>query len=330
MPRLSVILRDLGLTGGAQRRALEAGKVFLSGVPTVDAGRQAEPESVAVRLDAPRIRPGRDLTILHRDDDVVVVWKPAGMLSVPARGRPDGHLSVLGLVERITRGPALAVHRIDEHTSGLLMVARTEHAQTVLKEQLELHTVERRYRAIVSGHPPEGPVRHESTLVRDRGDGLRGSAEVWGIRPHADNPGRPSVTEVSRLAILDRRTSLVEATLETGRTHQVRIHLAEAGFPILADPLYATPSVASRGPRLALHAAVLGFVHPTSGVALRFATELPDDLEQLRRGLVVEQAQRTKLPERSDGRGGEGQSGQNRRKASTKRTKRPRKAPRKR
>jgi len=270
------------------RRALQAGKIFLCGVPTSDGGREVDPSDVTVRMDAPRLRPGRDLVILHRDRDVVVVWKPAGMLSVPARGRPDGHLSVLGLVERITGGPALPVHRIDEPTSGLLMVARNSTAQTILKEQLELHTVERRYRAIVSGHPPPTPTRYESTLVRDRGDGRRGSSELWQVRPTEDNPGRRAVTELQRLAILDRRTSLVEATLETGRTHQVRIHLAEAGFSILADPLYATQSVASRGSRLALHAAVLGFVHPRSGEALRFVTRLPDDLEQLRRGLVVE------------------------------------------
>jgi 23S rRNA pseudouridine1911/1915/1917 synthase len=307
------------------RRALQAGKIFVRGVPTSDGGRDVEASEITVRMDAPRLRPGRDLVVLHRDRDVVVVWKPAGMLSVPARGRPDGHLSVLGLVERITRGPALPVHRIDEPTSGLLMVARNATAQTILKEQLELHTVERRYRAIVSGHPPPTPTRYESTFVRDRGDGLRGSAELWQVRPNEDNPGRHAATVIQRVSILDRRTSLVEATLETGRTHQLRIHLAEAGFSILADPLYATQSVASRGSRLALHAAVLGFVHPRSGEALRFVTRLPDDLEQLRRGLLVESEGSQRPGSERDGR----ESAPNRRKSRGKsgrgKSKRPRK-----
>lgn len=330
MPRLSTILRSHGLTGGAQRRALAAGKVLLAGIPTADAGREVEPDDITVRLDAPRVRPGRDLTIVYRDDHVVVVWKPPEMLSVPARGRPDGHLSVLGLVSRITGGRALAVHRIDEPTSGLLMVARTEPSQAVLKEQLELHSVERRYLAIVSGHPPVGPTRYESTLVRDRGDGLRGSAEAWNVRLTADYPGRRAVTEVRRVAMIDRRTSLVEATLESGRTHQVRIHLAEAGFPILADRLYATPSVASRGPRLALHAAVLGFVHPVTGEPLRFVTHLPDDLEQLRRGLVAEQENRGASARRPGGGASSSDGPPNRRKSVGKRGRRKVKGSRKR
>ena len=297
MPRLSSILSDRGLTGGARRRALEGGKVFVHGIPTADGGREADPEAVELRLDAPRLRPGRDLAVVYRDDQVVVVWKPPGLLSVPARNRADGHRSVLGLVKRITRGPAFAVHRIDELTSGLLMVARTEAAQLVLKEQLELHSVERRYLALVSGHPPAGPVIHDTHLVRDRGDGLRGSREVWQPRPAEDHPGRRAVTHIERLAMVDRRSSLVEARLESGRTHQVRIHLAEAGFPILGDLLYATQQVSGRAPRLALHASVLGFVHPTRGEALRFVAPLADDLEQLRRGLVREQADRTAAPE---------------------------------
>ncbi len=292
MPRLSSILSDLGLSGGARKRALESGKVFLHGIPTADAGREVAADDVILRPDAPRLRPGRDLVVVHRDAQVVVVWKPPGLLSVPARNRPDGHRSVLGWVQRITRGPAFAVHRIDEPTSGLLMVARTEAAQLVLKEQLELHSVERRYLALVSGHPPVGPVAHDTHLIRNRGDGLRGSIEVWSPPPADDHPGRRAVTHARRLDIVDRRSSLVEATLESGRTHQVRIHLAEAGFPILGDPLYATAPVAARAPRLALHASVLGFVHPTRGESLRFVAPLPDDLEQLRRGLVREQLER--------------------------------------
>lgn len=214
---------------------------------------------------------------------MVVVYKPPGLLAVPARNRPDGHMSVLSAVARICGGQALAVHRIDEPTSGLMMVARTEAAQLHLKAQLEAHTVERRYLALVANHPPDRTVTYDSGLVRDRGDGLRGS----GPDTEAD-PARRAVTHVRRVAILDRRTSLVEATLETGRTHQVRIHLSEAGFPILGEPLYAGRSITARAPRLALHAAVLGFEHPDTNEVMRFTAPLADDLEQLRRTLLVD------------------------------------------
>lgn len=318
MPRLSSILRERGLSGGALKRALETGKVLLDGIPTADGGRQVEPDQVQVVPHARRSRPGRDLVVVHRDDHVVVVWKPPELLSVPARNRPDGHISVMSIVSRITRQEALPVHRIDAPTSGLLMVALQPEAQQVLKEQLELHSVERRYLALVSGHPPVGPVTHDTVMVRNRGDGLRGSAEAWGRYTTESDPGRPAVTHVRRLAMVDRRCSLVEATLETGRTHQVRIHLAEAGFPILGDPLYATPQVARRASRLALHAAVLGFVHPVSGEALRFTAPLPDDLERLRRSLEHEQAEADATDGGGDGRPGPRRPQRQNRRRSTK------------
>jgi 23S rRNA pseudouridine1911/1915/1917 synthase len=271
--RLLDVLKDRGLSNRDARQALERGKVSLMGVPTGDATREVDPALVVVRADAPRLTPGRDLVILHRDDALAVLWKPSGVLSVPAPRRTG---SALGTAAGIL-GEAQAVHRIDEETSGLLLVARSLPTQAALKDLFERHAVERRYLAIVSG-AFHGERTFRSRLARDRGDGLRGSSE--------DPSGKEAITHVRLVEPLER-ASLVEATLETGRTHQVRIHLAEAGHPLLGEPLYASAAIRGRAPRLALHSAVIGFVHPVTRAELRFETLLPDDLEALRRRLIV-------------------------------------------
>jgi 23S rRNA pseudouridine1911/1915/1917 synthase len=267
--RLLDVLKDRGLSNRLARQALERGKVSLFGVPTGDAGRDVDPAHVVVQPDAPRLTPGRDLVIVHRDEHLAVLWKPPGLLAVPAPRRSG---SALQLASHIL-GEAHAVHRIDEETSGLLLVARTLATQTALKGLFERHAVERRYLAIVSG-AFQGTRTFRSRLVRDRGDGLRGSKD--------DPSGKEAITHVRLVEPLDR-ASLVEATLETGRTHQVRIHLAEAGHPLLGDPLYADAGTRRRAPRLALHSTVVGFVHPGTRAAVRWETLLPDDLEALRR-----------------------------------------------
>ncbi|MDP6932874.1 MAG: RluA family pseudouridine synthase [Myxococcota bacterium] len=279
--RLSKHLRDLGLTSAQVKKALASGKVLLCGIPTSDGGRDVEPSQVEHRPDATRLVPGRDLFMLHRDADLVVVCKPAGLLSVAA-GKEGGHLNVVGLVNRLT-GAGLAVHRLDEQTSGLMLVARNAEAQEALKAQLEVHSVERRYLAIAQGRPRSDHWTVESHLVRDRGDGLRGS--VQGAPPE---DARRAVTHFERLGPVGPRATMIGARLETGRTHQVRIHLAENRLPILGDPLYAPTGIARAAGRLALHAAVLGFEHPRTGQELRFEAPLADDLERLRRRLCHE------------------------------------------
>ena len=151
--RLSHHLRELGLTAGQVRQALKSGKVSYHSVPTSDGGREVDPANVIYRADAPRLTPGRDIAIVYRDKDMVVAWKPAGLLSVPA-GKEGGHLNLVGGVRRIL-GSAHVVHRIDEQTSGLVMVALNEAAQEKLKAQLFEHSIERRYLALVQGRPPE-------------------------------------------------------------------------------------------------------------------------------------------------------------------------------
>jgi len=276
--RLSQHLQSLGLTSAEARKALRTGKVYLCGIPTSDGGREIAPEQIELRPHAARLVPGRDLVIIHKDAELVVVHKPAGLLSVAAR-KEGGHRNVVGLVAKLT-GAGLPVHRLDEQTSGLMMVARTLKAQEALKAQLEVHSVVRRYLAIAAGRPKRSTWTVESHLVRNRGDGRRGSAEG---PPPEDS--RRAVTHFEVLEEVGPRATLIRAQLETGRTHQVRIHLSESRHPVLGDPLYAPGGIARASDRLALHAAVLGLEHPRTGQALRFEAPLADDLERLRRNL---------------------------------------------
>lgn len=264
--RLLDHLLTLGLRGNAAREALERGKIWLDGVPVGDAGRDVDPARIRHVPDARRLSPGRDPVVLRHDAWFVWVLKPAGMLAVPApKRRAD---SVVRFVAR-SFGEGLAVHRLDEGTSGVMLVARTEAAQTRAKALFEAHAMERRYLAFARGRVEA--TRVETTLVRDRGDGLRGSGPG----------GKPAVTELRPVLPL-RHATLVEARLQTGRTHQVRIALAELGHPILGDDLYGDGRGAER---LALHAARLGFTHPFTGERVDLTVPLADDLDRLRRRL---------------------------------------------
>ena len=278
-------LRSLGLSGASAKDALQSGKVYLNGIPTGDAGRQVDPAAVALRPNAPRLIPGKDLFIVFRDAHLAVVWKPAGMLSVPAP-RAGGHKNAVGYAGKILGGETVVVHRLDEDTSGLLLVARTEQVAVKLKSLIERHEVDRRYLAIVAGGIGATPRRVESLLIRDRGDGLRGTAPPAEPGCLPDPTGKKAITHLRGIEELGTTATLVEARLETGRTHQVRIHCAESRHPILGDPLYASRPVAQRSPRLALHAASLAFIHPITAEPLRLDAPLADDLEQLRRRLL--------------------------------------------
>jgi 23S rRNA pseudouridine1911/1915/1917 synthase len=264
------------------------------------------------------------VAVLHADAHVVVVAKPAGLSTVPfesdrpgrpsrgglSRGAPEDTLEarVRKWVER--RGERRAgsrrpgrpnlgvVHRLDKETTGLIVFTRTWLAKQSLSAQFRRHTVHRRYLAIAHGDVPARTIR--SFLVPDRGDGLRGSSRVThpGDRrfgggapkhkPHKPE-GQEAVTHVEPLEVLAGAT-LVACRLETGRTHQIRIHLSEAGHPIVGERVYirsfAGPLI--EAPRLMLHAAELGFVHPATGLAMHWELPLPADmlrvLERLRGG----------------------------------------------
>jgi 23S rRNA pseudouridine1911/1915/1917 synthase len=167
------------------------------------------------------------------------------------------------------------VHRLDKETSGLVVFARTKEAERSLGKQFRAHTIERHYLAVVRGKAKPG--RIESTLVPDRGDGRRGSG-------NAPGQGKRALTNVRVVEELGEYT-LVECRLETGRTHQVRIHLGESGTPICGERVYDRPLHGkplpdrSQAPRLALHAASLGFQHPATGKWMTWQSPLPKDLK---------------------------------------------------
>ena len=277
--RLIDHLRRLGMSNRDARKQMGSGKVLYRGVPTADGGRSVLASQVRVDPRAPRIQVGRDPMVLFKDKHLAVVWKPPGMLSVaaPRRGREPNLVSEAARI----LGVAQPVHRLDEGTSGLMLVARTKMARAGLIALLSPETpperkIARRYLALVDKTFPEGPPRTiDATILEDAGGGRRG------VGPG----GVVAVTHVKRRQTLLRSASLVEARLDTGRTHQIRIHLASLGFPVLGDARYGDARVARRAHRLALHAYHLGFTHPMTGQKVVVEAPLADDLEHLRRTL---------------------------------------------
>lgn len=285
---LDRVLRSLypGSSWNDVRRLITTGKVSVDGVRATDpAARLATGAVIAVKMSAPRATGAPRLlrsALRYADAQLVVVEKPAGISTVPYDATESGTLDEL-VREALRHHPALrhrgqkpeigVVHRLDKETSGLLVFALTLAAKRALKQQFRFHTVARRYLAIAHGRV--APARIESRLVKDRGDGLRGST---------NNPtlGRRAITHVRALEALSGAT-LIECRLETGRTHQIRIHLAERGHPLVGERVYVRdydgPLVAA--PRLMLHAFELGFEHPTSGERLHFESELPADMQQM-------------------------------------------------
>jgi len=273
-----------------------AKRLCIEGRVTVDGERCLDPAArvprnavVVIDTHAPRPRTGAlpESAVVFFDRDVVVVDKPAGMLSVADEpGNKDTlALHARTLLRRLDRGgddaPMGVVHRLDRGTSGVMVFARTAAAQRHLAAQFRAHSVERVYEAIVHGEARAERV--ETQLVPDRGDGLRGSYGRF-RRPKGAPPAdaRLAITHVTPIAALAGAT-LVECRLETGRQHQVRIHMAELGHPVAGEDVYIRDYRGSRieAPRPMLHARVLGFVHPRTGKALRFEREAPEDFRAL-------------------------------------------------
>jgi len=280
------------------QRWIAEGRVTVEGAARSASARVREGDRVIVDPPAPAaseavaesdVRFG----VLHVDDLLVVVNKPSGLVVHPSRGHAGGTLVngllALGLFLQDERDVTDAqgnhrpgiVHRLDKGTSGVMVVARTASAREALAVQFRAHTIERAYEAIVVG---DAKSRTFDTLHgRHPRDRLRFTTHV--------REGRRAVTHVRALAH-QCGTTHVECTLETGRTHQIRVHLAESGTPVLGDPLYGRPPrderVRAVGEQLghqALHARVLGFVHPLTGIRLRFEAPLPPDFREAMRGL---------------------------------------------
>jgi 23S rRNA pseudouridine1911/1915/1917 synthase len=287
-PLDGVIRNLLGVPWAEARRLIETGKVLVGGQRTTAVRRRAAAgERVEVRLRAPRPETERrreleEELVVYVDASVVVVNKPAGVSTVPYGDEAPGEATLDALVrdalarrDRIRgRAPLGVVQRLDKGTSGLLVFARTLAAKKHLAQQLRLHTMHRRYLAIAHGVVKGGMYR--SYLVEDRGDGLRGSAHE-GARA-----GQLAVTHVEPLEVLAGGATLVSCRLETGRTHQIRIHLAEAGHPLVGEAVYIREHRGPRieAPRVLLHAAELGFRHPADERSMRFQAPPPEDFQE--------------------------------------------------
>ena len=285
--RLDKVLsaRPLGLSRSALQALIEQGRVEVDGrvlraSAKVSAGARVlvrpapPPPSEAVPQDIP-------LELLYQDEHLAVIMKPAGLVVHPAPGHADGtlvnalrfHLDVrAGDPER----PGI-VHRLDRDTSGVMVVARTVVAREGLIARFKSHDIDREYVAIAQGEPPAS-LRIETLHGRHPTDRKRFTARV--------REGKRAVTQLTLLRRL-HGSALVSCRLETGRTHQIRMHLAEHGWPLLADPVYGRPSADPRVRaaaeaigRQALHARVLGFTHPATGEPMRFVAEAPDDFQR--------------------------------------------------
>ncbi len=262
-------------------KLIDSGHVRVDGGPAAGRMKLKSGEAVEVIL-APRAsdHPFRaeaiELPVVHEDADVLVIDKPAGLVVHPGNGNWEGTM----LNALLHHAPALKelpragiVHRLDKDTSGLIVVAKNERAQLDLVRQLQARSVKRTYLAVVRGHlgtpgTVEAPIgRHPVHRTR--------MAVVPG--------GKPAVTHYRVREALPAHT-LLECELETGRTHQIRVHLASIGHPIEGDPVYAGKG-AGRLARQALHAWKLAFRHPGSGEALKFESRVPEDLRALLRQL---------------------------------------------
>jgi 23S rRNA pseudouridine1911/1915/1917 synthase len=302
---LAAVLRARlpGLSWSQVRRLVETRRAKVLGELCLDPARRLK-EGDSVELTArPAPPPPREesIALRHLDEHVVVVEKPSGLSTVRhpaerawAERRKALSPTLQDLVPRLlaaregraAKGPPArlrVVHRLDKGTSGLVVFARTVPAERGLGRQFHAHTVLRRYLVVVPGEVSSQTIT--SHLVRDRGDGRRGSSPVPGV-------GKQAVTHVEVVERLPGYT-LLSCRLETGRTHQIRIHLSELGHPVCGDKVYSrlrdgtVLADASGAPRLALHAAELGFDHPVTGAALHWEMPPPPDLreflERLRR-----------------------------------------------
>lgn len=321
-----------GLSWGRARELVRRGKVSVDGQTVTDPLSRVRSGAVVVvdpAAQRPRTNELPRENLVHVDPHVVVVEKPAGVdtvafdpegmgASVATRARPGEEAALdervrAALTRRergrnagrnpghhVARGVPAAlgvVHRLDRETSGLLVFTRTWAAKKALMQEFRLHTVHRRYLAIVHGAMKSATFR--THFVPDRGDGLRGSVEHRHGRKHAIGSEKTQLA-VTHVEVVERLPgtsasapcTLVACVLETGRTHQIRIHLSEAGHPVVGDRVYTRDHLRDGGivvaaPRLMLHAAELGFVHPATQHDVRWRSELPDDmravLERLRK-----------------------------------------------
>jgi 23S rRNA pseudouridine1911/1915/1917 synthase len=281
--RLDKLVADtFGLSRRAAQEAIHNGRIDVNGQTCAEPGRVVDTEiAVTFFPSRPKQRKvkGR-LKILHEDPYVLIVDKPAGILTLPT---PEHERDTL--LERVRRYVAIrhggtpyvgVIHRLDKGTSGALAFARSPSALRGFQALFKAHDIERQYLAIVEGVPNRESGTIDLALVTDRGDLRRGV----GRRP---GEGRRAVTHYRVIERFGSVATLVACWLETGRTHQIRIHLAEIGHPVVGEPVYRgrrQPRCKAQFSRQALHAQTLGFQHPFTGELVRVESPLPQDLAE--------------------------------------------------
>lgn len=276
----------LGFSRTTLQRWIDEGRIWLDGERATRKSKAYPKANVRIEPAPPppsdAIPEALPLVILHEDDDLIVVDKAAGMVVHPAPGHPGGTLvnAILyhcGLSGRGEGSRPGIVHRLDRDTSGVMVIAKTPTAKEGLMDLFATRTLERRYLAIALGAVATSAT-YDTLYGRHPSDRKRFSSRV--------GRGKRALTHVRRLRPL-HGASLVECKLETGRTHQIRVHLADNGHPLLGDPVYGRPprdpllrKASAELGRQALHAALLAFRHPVTGEALRFQTDPPEDFRR--------------------------------------------------
>jgi 23S rRNA pseudouridine1911/1915/1917 synthase len=285
LDRYLASLPEVGSRGTAER-LLESGAVLVDGSARAKSHRLAGGEEL--EFEPPEREPHSlepepmDLRIAYEDEHLIIVDKPSGLVVHPAPGHAHGTL-VHGLLALDVAGgdaerPGI-VHRLDRDTSGLMVVARSDEAHRRLQQLVRRHGLERHYAALVVGRPRSRTGRIEAPIGRDRRDPLRHSLDT-------DTP-RDAITHFEVRELLPRHTFL-DVRLETGRTHQIRVHLSSLGLPVAGDAVYGRPHELGLD-RQFLHARRLAFEHPFTGERVDVESELPSDLEEaLQRARMAE------------------------------------------
>jgi len=290
-PTVAAIVREqAGVSWSRARTLCAEGRVTVGGERCLDPSARVTPGAVVVvDRHAPKVETGplAKSAIVFSDADVVVVNKPAGMLSVA--DEPGNKETLADYTRTLLRktggrgadGPLGVVHRLDRDTSGLMAFTRTASAQRLLAAQFRAHDIDRIYHAIA--HGAVAAKRIETYLILDRGDGIRGSHGHF-RRAQGDPPpdAKFSVTYTKPLEELAGAT-LIECRLETGRQHQIRIHLSELGHPVVGERVYNRDYAGAviEAARAMLHARTLGFKHPRTGQHVSFEREPPADFQEL-------------------------------------------------
>lgn len=293
--RLDAVVREkFQLSWGKARDAIDSGKIFLDGKSVCDQGLLIDATApLELKMNTPRTQShlhSQSLDksqVIYLDSQIVVVNKPAGISTVPFEKGETGTLEQQ-VCHYLKQARINIVQRLDRDTSGLIVFTRTREAEKSLSNQFRFHTVLRRYFALVHGEIESQTI--ESYLVENRGDGLRGSLPRGSSL--SQDLAKPATTHVKAHGFFDGMT-LVECKLETGRTHQIRIHLSEAGHPLVGERAYIREYSGFKieSPRFMLHAAELGFTHPLKEKPMKWFMPPPQDfLERVPerfRGLII-------------------------------------------